>query len=82
MSRGEAAWSFVGGGILLGFLGYLLGTHGFDIIRARQVSCSVGELFSLTVLRLFLSFLALGWLLVALLAWERLCRRDRSFESR
>lgn len=81
-SRGEAAWSFVSSGIPVGFLGYFLGTREMGDICAQQVSCSVGVLFGLTVLGLFLSFLTLSWLFVGLLAWERLRRRDSSPESR
>lgn len=76
ISRGLAVFSFAGGSILLGFVMYHLSTHTLGGICAQQAACSVGDLFSLTILGIFLTSIMWGWLVFPLLLWERLRRPE------
>lgn len=81
ISRGPAAITCAGGGILLGFFIYRLSAYPFGNICAQQTTCSVDDLLSLTMLGFFLTFIAWAWLIFPLVLWEQVRRPERPSQS-
>ncbi len=73
---GQALIALASGAGALVFVVYTFAIAGNQDICARQVQCSLWNWLSLTAAGIFLSFLAMIWLLALFVVWNRVHYRD------